>query len=62
MTTAHVTPVSKKAKNRFANLMNHDTLCIVEQQKDRTVFLASLNGKHFFWASLDNDPHWMVKL
>jgi len=62
MTQAKVTPLSKKAKNRFANIMNHDALCIVEQHKGNTVFLASSNHKHFFWASLDNDPHWMIEL
>lgn len=60
MKTASVTPISKKAKNRFANMMNNDAQCIIEQQKDGKVFLASMNNRYFFWVALDNDPDWMV--
>jgi len=46
MDTAFVTPVSKKAKNRFANLMDGIDECIVEQHKGDKVFLTSVNGKN----------------
>lgn len=62
METAFVTPRSKKAKNRFANLMDSTDTCIIEQHKGNKVFLASMNRKYFFWAMLDNDPDWMVEL
>ena len=62
MQTAFVTPISKKAKNRFANLMNSDDQCIIEQHKGNKVFLTSINGRNHFWAMLDNDPDWMVEL
>ena len=62
MNTAIVTPISCKAKNRLANLMNKNQTCIVEQIKDNLVFLRSLNGKNFFWVNLLNDSDWSIKL
>ena len=62
METAFVTPKSKKARNRFCNLMNQESECIVEQHKENKVFLRSLNGKNFFWVNLFNDSDWEVEL
>jgi hypothetical protein len=62
MNTAIVTPISRKSKNRFANLMDKNQTCIVEQIKDNLVFLRSLNGKNFFWVNLLNDSDWSIKL
>jgi len=62
MQTAFVTPISKKAKNRFANLMQSNDECIIEQHKGNKVFLTSMNGKNHFWVSIDKDPDWMVEL
>lgn len=61
METAFVTPKSKKAKNRFANLMGSLDECIVEQNKGDRVFLTSMNGKNHFWVKLNNDPDWIVE-
>ena len=61
MATATVTPISRKAKNRFANLMDSNAQCIIEQQMGARVFLTSHNGRNHFWAMLDKDPHWMVE-
>ncbi len=55
---AFVTPKSNKAKNRFANLMNSNPECIVEQFKGNRVLLRSTNGKNFFWVDIKNDAHW----
>jgi len=62
MSTAFVLPLSRKAKNRFANVMNHDHECIIEQRKTDRVFLTSVNGKYHFWASLINDPDWAIEV
>jgi hypothetical protein len=62
METAFVTPKSKKAKNRFCNLMNQESECIIEQNKGDRVFLRSLNGKNFFWVNLTSDSDWIVEL
>jgi hypothetical protein len=57
---AFVVPKSNKAKNRFANLMNNNPECVVEQIKGNRVFLRSINGKNFFWVSINNDTDWSV--
>jgi hypothetical protein len=62
MNTAIVTPKSNKAKNRFANLMDKNQTCIIEQIKGDLVFLRSFNGKNFFWENLHNGSDWIVKV
>jgi hypothetical protein len=62
MHTAFVTPKSKKAKNRFANLMDNDDMCIIEQHKDGRVFLTSSNGRNHFWVSLNSDSDWEIEI
>jgi len=61
METIHVKPISSKAKNRFANLMARDSVCIIEQIVNNKLFLRSANNRNFFWVALDNDPHWMIQ-
>ena len=61
METAFVTPKSRKAINRFANMLQNDSECILEQHKGDRVFLASKNQKYFFWVNLNNDPDWIVE-
>ena len=60
--TAFVTPKSKKSHNRFCNLMNRNSECIVEQHKGDKVFLTSANGKNHFWVNLAADVDWNIKL
>jgi predicted nucleic acid-binding Zn finger protein len=60
--TAFVTPKSKKAQNRFCNLMNQNNECIVEQHRGDKVFLTSANGKYHFWANLNHDKDWNIEL
>lgn len=55
-----VIPISKKAKNRFANLMGSVPVCIVEQEKNNQLFLASANKKYFFWVNELNDSDWEI--
>lgn len=61
METAFVTPVSKKARNRFINLMNQNDECIVRQYKENKVFLESINHKHSFWVNIKKDSDWIVE-
>jgi len=50
-----VIPKSKKAKNRLANMMDNNPICIVEQDKgDGMLFLASENQKYFFWVNTED--------
>jgi len=49
--------------------MNNNPICIVEQDTGAELFLASENGKYFFWVSTrtgtnrfgdKSDAHWEV--
>ena len=65
-----VKPKSSKAKNRFANLMENNPVCLVEQDTGSELFLASENRKYFFWVSIRTgsnrfgskvDSHWEIE-
>lgn len=67
--TVKVKPVSAKAKNRFANLMRNNPVCVVEQDSGGELFLASQNRCYFFWMSTRSgnnrfgskvDNHWEI--
>ena len=62
-------PKSSKAKNRFANIMESNPVCIVEQDTGGELFLASENRKYFMWVSTrtgtnrfgdKSDAHWEI--
>ena len=64
-----VKPKSSKAKNRFANIMEGNPVCIVEQDTGGELFLASENRKYFMWVSTrtgsnrfgdKSDAHWEI--
>jgi len=64
-----VKPKSSKAKNLFANSMEGNPVCIVEQDTGSELFLAAENRKYFFWVSTRTgtnrfgdkaDAHWEV--
>jgi len=57
---AFVTPKSKKASNRFCNLMERNSECIVEQHLGNKVFLTSANGRNHFWVNLSQDNDWNI--
>ncbi len=56
-----VSPLSKKAKNRFANEMELFHSCEVEVEENDMLFLASLNKKYFFWVPKIGNEHWRVE-
>ena len=47
-----VKPKSSKAKNRLANVMENNPVCVVEQDTGGELFLASENRKYFMWVSI----------
>lgn len=57
----NVTPLSSKAKNRFANIMDSFHACEVEQEKDGKLFLVSLNRKYCFWVQKNGNEHWQLQ-
>jgi hypothetical protein len=62
METAFVVPKTKKAKNRFHNIMDSCDEVIIEQNKGNKVFVTSSNGKNHFWVKLVQDPDWDIEL
>lgn len=61
METAFVIPKSKKAKNRFANLMDSDDVVFIEQNKGDKLFVTSSNRKNHFWVNLIHDKDWDIE-
>jgi hypothetical protein len=64
-----VKPKSSKAKNRLANIMENNPVCVVEQDTNGELFLVSENRKYSFWASTRTgtnrfgdkaDAHWEI--
>jgi hypothetical protein len=70
MRTVNVKPISSKAKNRFANIMQSNPLCFVEQDTGEELFLVSENRSYAFWVSTrtgtnrfgdKTDKHWEIE-
>ena len=68
--TVTVKAKSSKAKNRLANIMDNNPVCIVEQDTGGELFLVSENRKYSFWVSTrtgsnrfgdKTDKHWEVE-
>jgi len=55
-----VKPKSRKAKNRFANLMNELHSCRIQQEDNQKMFLESISGNYFFWMLKENDSNWEI--
>ena len=62
-------PKSSKAKNRFANEMDGNPVCIVEQDSGGELFLVSENRKYSMWVATrtgtnrfgdKSDSHWEI--
>ena len=60
-----VTPLSSKAKNRFANEMDLFHTCFVQGERNHEgqewVFLESLNHNYFFWVPVKGNKDWKVE-
>ena len=56
----NVQPKSKKAVNRFKNVMDSLHAMEVEQETETQLFVVSINRKYCFWMNKQNDPHWEV--
>ena len=50
--TVTVVAKSSKAKNRLANTMDGNPVCVVEQDTGYELFLVSANRKYFFWVAV----------
>lgn len=56
----NVSPKSKKAVNRFKNIMDSLHAMEVEQENDTQFFVVSINRRYCFWLNKENDPHWSI--
>jgi len=56
----NISPKSKKAVNRFKNVMDSLHAMEVEQETDNQLFLVSINRRYCFWFDKINDPHWEI--
>jgi DNA-binding SARP family transcriptional activator len=56
----NVQPKSKKAINRFKNIMDSLHAMEVEQDNDTQMFVVSINRRYCFWMEKHNDPHWEI--
>ena len=56
----NVSPKSKKAVNRFKNIMDSLHAMEVEQETDTQFFVVSINRRYCFWMNKENDPHWTI--
>jgi hypothetical protein len=56
----NVSPKSKKAVNRFKNIMDSLHAMEVEQENDTQLFVVSINRRYCFWLNKENDPHWSI--
>lgn len=57
-----LTPISSKAKNRLANILNNNPLVIVEQVKGTRLFCVNADRSWCSWIDSINDPHWKIVL
>lgn len=51
MRQVQVKPISRKAKNRFANQMDNNPICDVHQDTGGELFLVSQNKKYCMWVT-----------
>jgi len=56
----NVSPKSKKAVNRFKNIMDSLHAMEVEQENDTQFFVVSINRRYCFWLNKENNPHWRI--
>ena len=56
----NVSPKSKKAVNRFKNIMDSLHAMEVEQENDHQLFVVSINRKYCFWIPKGGNEHWDI--
>ena len=56
----NVQPKSKKAINRFKNIMDSLHAMEVEQETDTEYFVVSINRRYCFWIPKNGNEHWEI--
>ena len=58
-----VKPISKKAKNRFANLLKRCEHCtILQHNGDRMLLAPALAPEEIFWVNVSHDQDWLLEM
>lgn len=57
----YVSPITKKAKNNFSDMMNSLHSCRVKDERDDMIYLESLNKMYYFWVNKTKDPNWKIE-
>jgi len=66
MTTAikrkfiYVEPISSMAKLRFDTEMDGLHSCYIDDEREGTIFLSSVNGKYKFSMKRKEDSNWVI--
>jgi hypothetical protein len=55
-----VKPKSGRAKNRFANTLKKNPVCIIDQDTPTMLLLKGQDQDYWFWIQKQNDPHWEI--
>jgi hypothetical protein len=55
-----IEPVSNIAKLRFATEMDGLHSCYLDDEKNGTMFLTSVNGKYKFTVNKKEDSNWQI--
>jgi hypothetical protein len=56
----NVAPKSKKAVNRFKNIMDSLHAMEVEQENNHQLFVVSINRNYCFWIPKGGNEHWDI--
>jgi len=58
-----VKPISKKAKNRFANALKRCEHCTILRHMDGRMLLASIaDPEEIFWVDMHKDQNWELEM
>lgn len=58
-----VKPISKKAKNRFANTLKRCEHCtILQHNGDRMLLEPAAAPEEIFWVNVNQDQDWLLEM
>ena len=58
-----VKPISKKAKNRFANNLKRCEHCtILDHKGDRMLLEPAASPEEIFWVNVHQDQDWLLEM
>ena len=58
--TVMVKPKSRRAKNKFANMLKGNPVVIVDRDTPVMMHLKAQTNDYWFWVDKINDSHWEI--